>query len=86
MSQVILGEEINLSRKRYTGQSWGSKGVLPMPENRPTSFDEIVERMGLSPAEYESSAELKQWVLANVGQKYVPVDLLIAWGFEVDPH
>ena len=75
-----------MSKKRYSGQSWGPKGVLPMPCNRPSSFEEMVQKMGLSPAEYEKSAELKQWVLANVGQKYVPVDLLIAWGFEVDPR
>jgi len=41
--------------------------------------------MGLSPAQYESSEELKEWVRTNRGQKYVPIDLLTAWGFDVEP-
>ncbi len=56
-----------------------------MTRKRAASFDEIVENMGLSPAQYASSAELKEWARANRGQKYVPIDLLIAWGFEVEP-
>lgn len=56
-----------------------------MPRQTAASFDEIVEKMGLSPAQYESSAELKEWARAHRGQKYVPIDLLTAWGFEVEP-
>jgi hypothetical protein len=37
----------------------------------------------LSPAEYGSSAALKEWVRKNKDQKYVPDDLLEFWGFEV---
>lgn len=50
-----------------------------------TSFDEIVRNLGLSsPAEYVSSAALKDWVRVNKDHKYVPQDLLEAWGFAVD--
>jgi hypothetical protein len=48
-----------------------------------TSFDEIVKKLCLAPAQYESSTELKAWVLKNKDQKYVPVDLLRAWDFTV---
>ena len=74
-----------MSKKRYVDRTWGSHGIAPMPRKRAASFDEIVNSMGLSPAQYKSSAELKEWVRANREQRYVPVDLLAAWGFEVEP-
>ena len=49
-----------------------------------TSFESVVKRLGLSPEEYESSAPLKDWVLRNMDEKYVPSDLLKAWGLEKD--
>ena len=73
-----------LRRKRFVDRSWGSNGVVPMPRKRAASFDEVVKSMGLSPAQYASSAELKEWVRTNRTQRYVPIDLLIAWGFEVE--
>jgi len=81
----LPGEEIRLRNKRYANRTWGAKGIVPVPRRTPASFDEIVEKMGLSPAQYESSAELKEWARAHRGQKYVPIDLLTAWGFEVEP-
>ncbi len=49
-----------------------------------TSFEQMARKLGLSPEEYESSALLKDWVLRNMDEKYVPSDLLKAWGFEKD--
>ncbi len=49
-----------------------------------TSFEQMVKKFGLSPEEYASSARLKEWVRRNVNEKYVPSDLLKAWGFEND--
>jgi len=46
-----------------------------------TSFEDIVEELGLSPEEYETSVLLKQWVRQNMNKKYVPSGLLKAWGF-----
>jgi len=74
-----------VSKKRYGDRNWGPKGVAPGPRNKAASFDEIVENMGLAPAQYASSVQLKEWVRANRRQKYVPPDLLTAWGFEVEP-
>ena len=37
-----------------------------------------------SPEQYRSSARLKDWVRRNMDEKYVPSDLLKAWGFETD--
>ena len=49
-----------------------------------TSFEQVVKDLGLSPEQYESSALLKDWVRRNMDEKYVPSDLLKAWGFEKD--
>lgn len=75
-----------MSKKRFVQRSWGSKGVVPAPRRNAASFDQVVENLGLSPAQFENSAELKEWVRANREHKYVPIDLLVTWGFEVEPQ
>jgi hypothetical protein len=52
--------------------------------NTPTSFDEMVRRLKLSEKEYRSSIPLKEWARKNKDSKYVPQDLLEAWGIDVD--
>ena len=49
-----------------------------------TSFEQVVKDLGLSAEQYEGSALLKDWVRQNMNEKYVPSDLLKAWGFEKD--
>ncbi len=50
----------------------------------PSSFEEIVQQLNLSPAEYENSPALKEWVRKNKDQKYVPPQLLKVWGLTVE--
>jgi hypothetical protein len=45
-----------------------------------TSFEKMVKNLGLSPQEYQSSVLLKEWVRQHMDEKYVPMDLLKAWG------
>ena len=47
------------------------------------SFEKVVEALQLSPSEYVTSPSLRDWVLRNKNEKYVPSDLLKALGFEV---
>jgi hypothetical protein len=70
-----------MSKKRGN-PNWG-KPDPPTTFVNPTSFEEAVKRLRLSPAEYGSSAALKEWARKNKDQKYVPDDLLKFWGFEV---
>jgi len=49
-----------------------------------TSFEHMVKKLGLSPEQYKGSALLKDWVRQNMDEKYVPSDLLRAWGFQKD--
>ena len=48
------------------------------------TFEHFVRRLHLSPEEYATSAELKEWVRRHKDHKYVPSQLLELWGFEVD--
>lgn len=48
-----------------------------------TSFDALVKSLGLTPDQYQNSKVLKDWVGRHKDQKYVPLDLLEAWGFKV---
>jgi hypothetical protein len=49
-----------------------------------SSFDKVVQALGLTPEQYISSVALREWVRSNKDEKYVPPDLLKAWGFTVD--
>ena len=49
-----------------------------------STFEHFVRRLHLSPEEYATSAELKEWVRRHKDHKYVPSQLLELWGFEVD--
>jgi hypothetical protein len=69
--------------KKRGNPDWGKPDLHPARNNGPTSFEEIVRELGLSPADYQRSSQLKAWVQKNKDQKYVPSDLLRAWNFEV---
>ncbi|PYX91666.1 MAG: hypothetical protein DMG67_09400 [Acidobacteria bacterium] len=48
----------------------------------PSAFEQTVKIFKLSPEQYVDSAALKEWVLANKHNKFVPEQLLEAWGFD----
>jgi hypothetical protein len=60
-----------------------SKSVSPLA-NSQSSFERVVVSLNLSPEEYESSPQLREWVLRNKDQKYVPPELLKALGLQVN--
>jgi hypothetical protein len=68
-----------MSKKRTTS-NWGKGSFNGDVPSGPSSFEEVVERLRLTPDEYENSNQLKDWVKKNKGQKYVPPNLLKAWG------
>jgi hypothetical protein len=49
-----------------------------------SSFDAVVKALGLAPKDFLGSAQLKAWVKQNKDHKYVPPDLLKAWGLVPD--
>jgi hypothetical protein len=48
------------------------------------SFESVTEALRLAPEDFQTSIPLKEWVSRNKNYKYVPLDLLEAWGFSVD--
>jgi hypothetical protein len=58
--------------------NWGKAGG-DIPKT-PTSFEEMVRRLKLSEKEYQTSIPLKEWAQKHKDSKYVPQDLLEAWG------
>ncbi len=50
----------------------------------PPTFESVAQALGLVPEEFEGSIALREWVNRNKDHKYVPLDLLEAWGLEPD--
>ena len=69
--------------KKRGNPDLGKPDLNAAHHNGPTSFEEIVRKLHLSPGDYQHSTQLKAWVQKNKDQKYVPSDLLRAWNFEV---
>jgi hypothetical protein len=69
-------------------QSENSNSTRPRRSNTSpssaSSFERVVDSLKLSPEQYQSSTELREWVLQNKDHKYVPPDLLKAFGFQVN--
>jgi hypothetical protein len=70
--------------KKRGNPNLGKPRPTRLPILSPTSFEGVAKSLGLSPGDFEGSISLKEWVLKNKDEKYVPQDLLKAWGFTVD--
>jgi len=55
------------------------RGVAPSL----STFEHMVRSLGLTPEKYIDSSKLKQWVIQNKDNRYVPTELLQAWGLAV---
>ena len=47
-----------------------------------SSFEQVVRKLRLTPEQYAESRELRAWVSRNKSFKFVPPELLEAFGFE----
>ena len=72
-----------MAPQRETPNSNRSGATNPLPFSE-SSFERVVDSLKLSPEQYQSSTELREWVLQNKDHKYVPPDLLKAFGFQVN--
>ena len=70
--------------RRQGNSNWGKPQPAVAESIPPTSFEEIVRNLRLQPAQYSGSQPLKEWVRKNRDRKYVPLDLLEVWRFDVD--
>ena len=69
---------------RHGNPNWG-KPCAPVPYLL-TEFEQRVEELGLSPSEYEVSAQLRNWCRRNAHTRYVPEYLLKFWGIKVNEN
>ncbi len=69
--------------KKRGNPNWGKPEVNTVPHAGASSFEEVVKKLRLSPSEYEGSIHLKEWARKHKDQKYVPSNLLQAWGLDV---
>lgn len=53
-------------------------GAAPVPPI-PSDFERVAARLKLSPEQYTSSPQLREWVEKNWRQKFVPEKLLKVW-------
>lgn len=51
-----------------------------------SDFEFEVERLQLQPHEYVNSIPLRYWAKANRRRRYVPEELLRAWGMDLNPE
>ena len=72
-----------MAPQRGTPNSARSETIAPPPFSE-SSFERVVDSLKLSPEQYQTSSELRAWVLQNKDHKYVPPDLLKAFGFQVN--
>jgi hypothetical protein len=66
--------------RRPVNRGFTKPGAIGPIVFSPSSFEQIVTALKISPEEYRSSPKLKEWVRRNKDQKkdqkYVPTDLL----------
>jgi len=58
----------------------GTTGLMTMAPATFTKFEQEVARLGLLPADYVGSAELKAWCSRNASIRWIPEYLLKTWG------
>ncbi len=56
---------------------------MQLPIATESSFEEVVRALSLSPEQYADSPELRAWVERNKDIRYVPQELLTAFGLTV---
>jgi len=69
--------------RSHNQKNWTSPDLLVAAAPQVNGFEQVVRELKLKPAEYEKSTELREWVRKNKDQRYVPPDLLRAWGFRL---
>jgi hypothetical protein len=74
---LILAAHIMPSTPKQ--RSW-LQGEAPYVRSGLSDFECVASWLKLSPEQYESSGQLRQWVEKNWQQKFVPESLLKAWG------
>jgi hypothetical protein len=77
-----------MRKSRGSGREWDPNNIYHLkfnPERTAqdkTAFEIEAERLKLLPVQYQTSVQLREWVCKWCKSKYVPENLLEAWGME----
>ena len=69
------------AKRRRGNPNWSKP--LPLPALL-TEFENQVERLGLTQAQYTNSVQLRHWCERNRNRVYIPEWLLAEWGIAVE--
>jgi len=69
---------------RRGNPNWNKPLPLAVTPPGASAFEHMVAILHLSPGEYQNSTVLRGWVRKNKDHRYVPSELLQAWGLRVD--
>ena len=64
--------------------NWTRALPVPLTPSGASAFEHLVLKLGFSPGHYQDSIVLREWVQKNKNYRYVPSELLQAWGLKVD--
>ena len=70
--------------KRRGNPNWGKPEPIGPVTPIITEFEQLVCKLKLQPEQYIRSIHLCEWAHRNKNSKYIPENLLEAWGFEVE--
>jgi hypothetical protein len=70
-------------RRRSVNRHFTKPGAMRRITS-PSSFEQIVKELNISPEDYRSSPELREWVRLNKDDRYVPTEVLKVFGFRVE--
>ena len=58
-------------------------GFRDSEQTEPSTFEQKAQELGLKPDKYATSKKLREWAKKNYMTKYVPEQLLKAWGCRI---
>jgi hypothetical protein len=70
--------------KRRGNPNWGKPEPFGPVTPTISEFEQVVREFKLQPDQYIHSARLREWAHRNKSSKYIPENLLEAWGFEIE--
>lgn len=70
--------------KNARNPGWTNGGENKIQESYVTAFEAKAAQLGLQPWEWAESTTLREWALKHRNHRYIPEDLLNAWGIDVN--
>jgi hypothetical protein len=71
--------------RRRGNPNWGKPEPPGAATPTVTEFEQLVRKLELRPNQYVNSTVLREWAYRNKHVKYIPENLLMAWGFVTEP-